>query len=203
MMTPNRSKPQANNTHWIRQRIQASIDVKQAILASETLLDQILRVGNGLADRLQGGGQALLFGNGGSAADAQHIAGELVGRLYLQRRALPALALTVNSSVVTAIGNDENYTRIFARQIEAHARSGDAVIGLSTSGTSANVIQGLVAAKELGCYTVALVGSDGHALADLVDECICIPSSDVPRIQESHIMIGHILCDYIEQCLFG
>ncbi len=203
MTTPNRINIRADDREWIRQRIQASIDVKLAILDSDDLLSQILHVGEALAGRLQSGGQALLFGNGGSAADAQHIAGELVGKLYLKRKALPALALTVNPSVITAVGNDEDYSRVFARQIEALAHAGDVAIGISTSGLSANVVQGLEAAKSLGCYTVALTGCDGHALPDLVDECICVPSSDVTRIQESHIMIGHILCDYVEQCLFG
>jgi D-sedoheptulose 7-phosphate isomerase len=203
MTTPNQSNPQIDHRQWIRQRIQASIEVKQAILDSEALLDQIGRVGDALAERLNDGGQALFFGNGGSAADAQHIAGELVGKLYIKRRALPALALTVNPSVVTAIGNDDDYSQVFARQVEAHARPGDVAVGISTSGISANVLQGLEAAKKLGCYTVALTGCDGHDLPALVDDCVCIPSSDVTRIQESHIMIGHILCDYVEQCLFG
>jgi len=145
----------------------------------------------------------LLFGNGGSAADAQHIAAELVGRYYLDRRPLPAEALTVNASSVTAIGNDYDFNQIFSRQVEALGNSEDVAVGISTSGNSVNVIRGVQAAKRKGLITAALTGEGGGSLKGEVDYCICVPSKDTPRIQEAHILIGHILCELVERALFG
>jgi D-sedoheptulose 7-phosphate isomerase len=140
-------------------------------------------------------------GNGGSAADAQHLAAELVGRFLRERRALPSMALTVNSSVVTAIGNDYGYEYVFSRQVEALAAPGDVVVGISTSGNSKNVCLALQAARKIGAFTVAFTGQAGGAMADFADETLRMPSSETPRIQEGHILCGHMLCDYIEQCV--
>jgi D-sedoheptulose 7-phosphate isomerase len=187
---------------WIQHRIESSIAVNQA-LVSRPILEQIAQVGEVLAERLSNGSQILIFGNGGSAADAQHIATELVSSFYLQRKALPVLALTTNTSTLTAIGNDYNFDLVFLRQIEAHGKSGDVAIGISTSGRSRDVFLGLKKAHELGLYTVALTGANGNDLQSIVDICIYVPSQDTPRIQESHILIGHILCEYVEATLFG
>lgn len=187
---------------WIQRRIESSIAVKKTLI-SQPILEQIIQVGKVLAERLSDGHQLLIFGNGGSAADAQHIATELVSSFYLQRRALPAMALTTNTSVLTAIGNDYDFDKVFMRQIEAYGKPGDVAIGISTSGRSRNVVQGLKKSHELGQYTVALTGMSGHDMQSIAEVCICVPSQDTPRIQESHILIGHILCEYVEQTLFG
>ncbi|WP_281950386.1 D-sedoheptulose 7-phosphate isomerase [Nitrosophilus kaiyonis] len=141
----------------------------------------------------------LLFGNGGSAADAQHIAAELVGRFQKERRALPAIALTTDTSALTAIGNDYGYEQVFARQVEALANEGDVAIGISTSGNSENVLRGLEVAKNRGCKTIGLSGKDGGKMANLCDANIIVPSATTARIQEMHIMIGHILCNVIDE----
>jgi D-sedoheptulose 7-phosphate isomerase len=143
----------------------------------------------------------LIFGNGGSAADAQHFAAELGGRYRRERCALPALALTTDSSMLTAISNDYGFSRVFARQVEALALPGDTVIGISTSGRSANVIAGLQTARTLGARTVALLGADITGLAGVADQVISVPSTDTPRIQEAHAVIIHILCDLVEKAL--
>ncbi len=191
-----------NSLAWIQQRIESSIAVKQA-LVSTPILEQIIQVGEVLAQRLSTGNQLLIFGNGGSAADAQHIATELVSGFYLQRKALPALALTTNTSTLTAIGNDHSIDLVFLRQIEAHGKPGDVAIGISTSGRSRDIVQGLNKSREMGLFTVALTGASGCDLQAIADICISVPSEDTPRIQESHILIGHILCEYVEAKLFG
>jgi len=182
--------------------IEASIATKQDLLGSAETLSTIAEVSELLVSALRQGAKVLLFGNGGSAADAQHIAAELVGRFAFNRPALPALALSVNSSCVTAIGNDYGFDQVFMRQLEALAQSGDVAIGISTSGNSANVVQALVAAKKKGLRTVALTGQTGGELLDKADHCICVPSKETPRIQECHILIGHILSELIERELF-
>ncbi len=144
----------------------------------------------------------ILFGNGGSAADAQHFAAEIAGRFKIERRALPAIALTTDTSILTAIGNDYGFDRIFSRQVEALAVAGDIAVGISTSGNSPNVALALEAARNQGCRTVALLGKDGGTICKLADLAIIIPSFDTPHIQEGHITIIHILCDLIEQGLF-
>ena len=151
----------------------------------------------------QGGGQILLFGNGGSAADAQHIAAELVGRFAQERAALPALALTTDSSALTAIGNDYGFEHVFARQVRALGRSGDVAVAISTSGRSPNVLAGVAAAHERGLSTIGLTGGDGGRLAALVNVPIVVPSPNTARIQECHIAIGHILCEIVENLLFA
>ena len=156
----------------------------------------------GLVDSFDQGNKVLLFGNGGSAADAQHIAAEFVGRFAFNRPALPALALSVNTSCVTAIGNDYGFDLVFSRQVEALARSGDFAIGISTSGNSENVLQGLSVARKIGLTTVALTGCTGGKLKDAADYCICAPSNETPRIQECHILIGHIISELVEETIF-
>ena len=189
-----------NLKELIRRRIEDSIEAKKGLYSECGLIAEIAAK---LIDAYRDGKKILLFGNGGSAADAQHIAAELVGRYYLDRKALPAMALTVNSSSVTAIANDYDFDQIFARQIEAFGNSGDVAIGISTSGTSRNVIEGLGAAKRKGMTTVAMTGQESSGLKEVSDHVICVPSVDTPRIQEAHILIGHILSEVIEQTLFG
>ena len=150
-------------------------------------------------DTLQDGGKLLIFGNGGSAADAQHIAAELVGRYKMDRKGMPAIALTTDTSAITAISNDFGYEHIFKRQVEALANKGDVLIGISTSGTSSNVIHGLKMATQIGCRSIGFSGSDGGEMNQICDVSIQVPSEDTPRIQEMHIVIGHIICHLIEQ----
>ena len=184
----------------ISQRIKDSIAVKQLLLRHAEICAE---VAERLIRAIKRGNKVLLFGNGGSAADAQHIAAEFVGRYYLDRPALPAQALTVNTSSLTAIGNDYNYDQIFSRQIEAFGQAGDVAIGISTSGNSRNVIEALRAAKRHDMVAVGMTGESGGQLKAEVDYCICVPSKDTPRIQEAHILVGHILSELVEQAIFG
>jgi D-sedoheptulose 7-phosphate isomerase len=183
---------------WVAERIETSIAVKRALVEQAATCAE---VGTHLVEAYRRRNSSFWFGNGGSAADAQHLAGEFVGRFYLERGALPAVALTVNTSILTAIGNDYGFDRIFARQLEALGRPGDVAIGLSTSGNSRNVVEGLRTAKQLGLLTVALTGRSGGRLKDEADFCLCVPSDDTPRIQESHILIGHIWAELVEHAL--
>jgi len=164
-----------------------------------TLSKEIEILGRKIIKALAKGNKVLLMGNGGSAADCQHIAAELVGRFKNERKGLPAIALTTDTSILTAVGNDYSFNEIFARQIEALANKEDVVIGISTSGNSENVVRGILKAKEMGCYTVGLLGKDGGKLKKLVDLAIVIPSNSTPRIQECHILIGHIVCEIIDK----
>ena len=150
-------------------------------------------------DALQDGGKLLIFGNGGSAADAQHIAAELVGRYKIDRKGIPAIALTTDTSTITAISNDFGYEYVFERQVEALANKGDVLIGISTSGGSSNVINGLKMASKIGCRSIGFSGSDGGEMNQICDTNLEVPSEDTPRIQEMHIVIGHIICHLIEQ----
>ena len=184
----------------IQRRIEERIVVTQSLLSQVPVYTQ---VAHELIEAYRAGKKALFFGNGGSAADAQHIAAEFVGKYYLDRRPLPALALTVNTSILTAIGNDYGFEQVFSRQIKALGNPGDIAIGISTSGNSANVIEGLCAAKRANMITIGMTGLDGGLLKGSVDYCICIPSKDTPRIQEAHILIGHIWSELVEQALFG
>ncbi len=182
----------------ISREIQESIEVKNNISIND--VSDAVRL---IIDAYKQHKKVLICGNGGSAADAQHMAGELVGRFKMERQALGAIALTTDSSILTAIGNDYGFDDIFSRQIEALVESGDVVIGISTTGNSPNVIKGLILAKEKGAVTIGLTGKDGGKLKDLVDVCIIVPSSNTPRIQEGHITIIHIICLLVEQSLFG
>lgn len=182
--------------------IEASIGVKQRLLQSAEARSSVVRVSEILIHALDQGKKLLLFGNGGSAADAQHIAAEFVGRFAFTRPALPALALSVNTSCVTAIGNDYGFDQVFSRQIEALGHAGDVAIGISTSGNSPNIIAALSVSRQKGLHTIALTGFTGGKLKGLVDYCICVPSTETPRIQECHILIGHIISQLVEQTIF-
>jgi D-sedoheptulose 7-phosphate isomerase len=173
----------------VRALIEASIATKQSLLRSTEVLRTVSMASETLARALKQGNKALLFGNGGSAADAQHIAAEFVGCFGLDRAALPALALSVNASSLTAIGNDFGFDRIFSRQLEAFGRS--------------EVVDAVLAARKIGLRTIALTGRTGGKLKDKVDYCICVPSDETPRIQECHILIGHIISELVEREIFG
>jgi D-sedoheptulose 7-phosphate isomerase len=187
----------------VKSQIQASIDAKQIILKDEILLSLIIQVAKTIINAYKNGKKTMFAGNGGSAADAQHLAGELVARFYFDRPGIPSIALTTDSSILTAIGNDYGYEKLFSRQVQAMGNEGDVFIGLSTSGNSPNILSALEACKENGIFTIGLTGITGGKMADLCDVCIKVPSDDTPRIQESHILIGHILCWAIEQELFS
>jgi D-sedoheptulose 7-phosphate isomerase len=182
--------------------IQASIAVKEKMLQDMELVTTVAEVSKLIVNALLQGHKIFLCGNGGSAADAQHIAAEFVGRFAFDRPALPALALSVNTSCVTAIGNDYGFEFVFSRQIEALGQKGDVVIGISTSGNSANVLCGMSASRKLGIHTIALTGRTGGALKGAVDHCLCVPSTETARIQECHILVGHIICELVEQTIF-
>ncbi len=156
-----------------------------------------------VAHALENGHKLLIMGNGGSAADAQHFAAEIVGRFKLERRALPALALSTDTSILTAIGNDYGFDLVFRRQVEALAQAGDVVVGISTSGSSVNVKNALLLARELGCKTVGLLGRDGGTIAEIADIPLTVSVDDTPRIQEAHVTIIHIICELVEKRLFG
>jgi len=187
----------------ITSSIQDSIKVKQALLEDKVLLTQIADVIQAFVSALSSGHKLLLFGNGGSAADAQHIAAEFVGRFQMERTPLPALALTVNTSALTGIGNDYDFVNVFSRQVEALGQAGDVAVGITTSGKSPNVIKGLAAAKAKGMVTVGLTGKFGAMLQEVSKYCLCVPSDQTPRIQESHILIGHIISQVTELEMFG
>jgi len=180
-----------------------SVAVKRAMFEDVTLISQITEAGEILSKALGSGGRAYLMGNGGSAADAQHIAAELVGRYKMERRGLPVIALTANTSCLTAIGNDYSYDAVFSRQVEALAEEADVAIGISTSGNSRNVLLALEAARSNGARTIALTGRSGGQVRAAAELCLCVPSDDTPRIQEAHILIGHILSEIVERELFG
>jgi len=179
--------------------IRTAIDQHQAVIAGlDALMPLIAQAGQRLRDCLAGGGKILLMGNGGSAADSQHIAAEIVGRYKRERRGMPAIALTTDTSILTSVGNDYGFDYVFARQVEALATDKDVVIGISTSGNSANVVAAIEAAKAIGATTIGLTGRGGGKLAALCDINFAMPSGDTPRIQEAHILLGHILCDIID-----
>jgi len=182
--------------------IKASIAVKEHLLSNAELVSHVAKVSEVVVNSIREGNKVLLFGNGGSAADAQHIAAEFVGRFAFDRPALSAFALSVNTSCLTAIGNDYGFDLIFSRQIEALGRAGDVAIAISTSGNSHNVLAGAVTAKGLGLHTVGLTGCTGGKLKDAVDYCICVPSNETPRIEECHILIGHIISELVEHAVF-
>ena len=189
-------------TQIIRQHLHEGIKVQEALLKDD-FVDLVGKVAEAMTSAYRRGHKIILFGNGGSAADAQHLAAEFVGRYRRDRRPLPALALTVNPSSLTAIGNDYNFDLVFARQLEALGASGDVAIGISTSGKSANVIEALRVARREGLITIALTGPQGNPMAEIADFCLCIPSENTPGIQEAHITVGHILCELVERALFG
>ena len=188
---------------YIKDQIKKSYETKQSLYSNEPLLDTIADVAQKCVQLYKNGKKTLLAGNGGSAADAQHIAAELVGRYGFDRPSIPSLALTTDTSNLTAIGNDYGYDYVFSRQLEGMGQEGDLFIGISTSGNSQNIINAFLSAKKKGITTVALVGRDGGEMAKIADISLIVPSNSTPRIQESHILIGHILCDIIEKEMFG
>jgi D-sedoheptulose 7-phosphate isomerase len=183
----------------IENELAESCSVKQQF--SNNLKARIVRLAEEMARVLSGDGTIYWIGNGGSAADAQHLAAELVGRLRRSRRGFASVALTTNTSVLTAVANDMSYAEVFSRQVEAHLRTGDMLIGLSTSGNSESVVRAMQAAKRRNAGTVGWTGIDGGRLKKLVEICLQVPSSDTQRIQESHITIGHIVCGLVEDLL--
>ena len=188
---------------YIKDQIKKSYETKQDIYNNDDLLNKIEEVSKMCVELYKGSNKTMLAGNGGSAADAQHIAAELVGRYGFDRPSIPSLALTTDTSNLTAIGNDYGYDKVFSRQLEGMGQRGDIFIGISTSGNSVNIINAFNAAKNKGITTVALVGRDGGKMAEIADISLIVPSNSTPRIQESHILIGHILCDIIEKEIFG
>lgn len=189
--------------NYIIKQIAESAATKQAILENDALVNLLVEVAQACVEVYRNGKKILIAGNGGSAADAQHFAAELVGRYGFDRPSLPSIALTTDSSNLTAIGNDYGYEYVFSRQLEGLAQEGDLFIGISTSGNSQNVINAFTSAKERGVSTVALVGRDGGKMAEMADYAIIVPSNATPRIQESHLLIEHMICDIIEKEMFG
>jgi len=177
-----------------------SIQVKEDLM--RTRIENIIDISTAVTECLKKGGKLLIFGNGGSASDSQHIAAELVGRFSRERAGLPAIALTVNTSVLTAVANDYGYEFVFSRQVEALGQKNDLALGISTSGKAKNVAAGLKQAKKMGLKTIALTGGDGGELVKIADLSLTVPSSVTARIQEAHITIGHIICELAEQALF-
>jgi len=197
-----RSKVRGPVRDMVQNRIRESIELKHNLLADTAFQDSLALAASQILKSLRAGGKIFFFGNGGSAADAQHLAAEFAGRYLKERRALPAMALTVNSSALTAIGNDYGFDFVFARQLEAVGKKGDVALGISTSGNSTNVLRALKTAKSISMFTVALTGWFGGRLQKVADCAIRIPSRETPRIQEAHILVGHILCEVVEQALF-
>lgn len=189
------------DTVLIKQHLARHREVMEMV--AQQLTPAIAETAQLITDALANGGKVLVMGNGGSAADAQHLAAELVGRFLRERRALPAIALTTDTSILTAVGNDYGFDQVFSRQVEALAQPGDVVIGISTSGNSPNVLAALAAARAAGCRTVGLLGRDGGRIAGLVDLALVIPVQETPHIQEVHVTIIHVLCNLVEQSLFA
>ncbi|MES2332464.1 MAG: D-sedoheptulose 7-phosphate isomerase [Bacteroidota bacterium] len=187
----------------IKSIIAASIDVKKQVLADEAFQRNIENIINAITEAFQNGKKVLFCGNGGSAADAQHLAAEFSGRFYKNRKALPSEALHCNTSYLTAVANDYSYDVIYSRLVEGICEEGDVLVGLSTSGNSKNILNAFVSAKEKKVITVGFTGAGGGKMKDICDYLVNIPSEDTPRIQESHIMIGHIICELVEEKIFG
>ena len=182
--------------------MQASIDTKQKLLSDPVLIERIEKITSVIATAFANGNKVLFCGNGGSAADAQHLAAEFSGRFYTDRDALPSEALHCNSSYITAVANDYGYDVVYSRIIKGTGKPGDVLVGLSTSGNSVNIINALEQAKKVGMITVGLTGETGGKMKTICDHLVNVPSNDTPRIQESHIMVGHIICQLVEQELF-
>jgi len=184
-------------------QIEQSIEVKKLLLADQSLILQMEEAAKVIITAYQNGHKTLIAGNGGSAADAQHFAGEMVSKFYFDRPGIASIALTTDTSILTAIGNDYGYDRIFERQIQAQATKGDVFIGISTSGNSTNIVQALMACKEKEVFSIGLTGEKECRMDRLCDLCIKVHSNETPRIQEAHILIEHIICCLVEESLFG
>jgi D-sedoheptulose 7-phosphate isomerase len=190
-------------SHFMREQLVAAADVVTAMLANDRLAEIMEAAAQACVESLKNGGKVLLAGNGGSAADAQHIAGEFVSRLTFDRAGMAAIALTTDTSVLTAIGNDYGFERLFARQLQALGRPGDVFVAYSTSGKSPNILLALREARALGLTTIGMTGNRGGPIEELCDLCLAVPSSSTPKIQEGHLMLGHILCGLVEASIFG
>jgi D-sedoheptulose 7-phosphate isomerase len=188
--------------NYIHKKIIEAQQIMQAMLTDEPLQAKLAQAAADCIQCLRGGGKILLAGNGGSAADAQHIAGEFVSRFAFDRPGLPAIALTTDTSILTAIGNDYGYEKLFARQVQAHGNKGDVFIGYSTSGKSPNVLLALEEACSRGLVCIGLTGNRGGPMGSLCDHLLEVPSSDTPKIQEGHLVLGHILCGLVESAMF-
>jgi len=184
-----------------REHLEKSVEVKLAFLAEGGAKD-VEKTADIIVDTLHGGGRMYIFGNGGSAADAQHIAGELVGRFQAERAALPVLAFTTDSSVLTAVSNDYGFENCFVRQVEAFVKPGDVIVAITTSGNSPNVVAAARKARDLGAKVIGLTGRNGGKLKEVADLCLCVPADETCRVQECHITIGHALCSLVEQRMF-
>jgi D-sedoheptulose 7-phosphate isomerase len=187
---------------FIKAEIQDTYSTFEKILQDNKLIESVQNLASISAKALQNGNKIIFCGNGGSAADSQHLAAELVSKLYKDRPALSAMSLTTDTSAITAIANDYGYDKLFSRQIEAVGNKGDILIGISTSGRSINVINGILKAKELGLTTIAFLGQDGRDIGKISDHQLNIPSDKTPKIQEAHIALGHIYCAVIEKIIF-
>ena len=181
----------------IQARFEEHLEVTNAVMQSD-IMEQIERVATVVKTALANGKKVLFCGNGGSAADSQHLAAEFVGRFQKERQGLPAIALTVDTSILTAVGNDYGFDKVFARQVEALGNEGDVLVGISTSGTSRNVVAAVELAKTKGIYCVGMTAANGAKMAELCDECIAVPAKVTARAQEMHILIGHILCELVD-----
>jgi D-sedoheptulose 7-phosphate isomerase len=184
----------------IQKRFKESAEVKNRFLKEN--LSRLLDVVKLISHCFEAGNKLFFFGNGGSAADAQHLAAEFVNRYIMDRPPLPAIALTTDTSILTSVSNDFSFSEVFAKQLKALGKEGDVAVGISTSGTSPNIIKAFEVAKEMGMKTIALTGNDGGSLVKIADVSLVVPSSSTPRIQEVHILIGHILCELVEHYLF-
>lgn len=187
----------------IKERVKDSIEIKNNILKNEELLKKIQLSSELIIETIKKGNKVIFCGNGGSAADAQHLAAELMGKFYINRKPMQALSLTVNTSVLTAIGNDFGYEEVFVRQLEGISKEGDVIVGISTSGNSENIVKAFEYAKNNNLKIIAFTGENGGKMRRYSDILINVPSKDTPRIQESHITIGHIICEIVEKELFG
>jgi D-sedoheptulose 7-phosphate isomerase len=187
----------------IKQLIQSSIEVKQQLLQDEVLVKQIETVVEVVTNAFKNGNAVYFAGNGGSAADAQHLAAEFSGRFYKDRKALPSDALHCNSSYLTAVANDYSYDVIYSRLLEGLAKKGDVLVGISTSGNSANIVKAFEMAASMGVITVGFTGANGGKMKNMANYLINVPSNTTPRIQESHILVGHIICELVEEHIFG
>ena len=188
-----------DNKKLIQGKIKKSICVEKTILKNLVLIDKIVNI---IVAAYRNGGKVIVFGNGGSAAQAQHLAAEFMGKFYLERKPLPAISLTVDTSILTAIGNDYSFDDVFSRQIEGLGNTGDIAIGISTSGNSRNVIKAVKKAKEKKMATIVLTGKGGGKLIKYADYCLAIASDDTPRIQEAHVLVAHIICELVEKNIF-
>lgn len=191
-----------NNLDIVKDQVSASANVKEQLLADETLLSKIAEAAEIVTNAYRNNKKTLFAGNGGSAADAQHLAGEFVSKFYFDRPGLPSIALTTDTSILTAIGNDYGYDRLFSRQVEAQGTEGDIFIGISTSGNSKNIVNALPVCRERGLFTIAMTGCKPCEM-DKFDLVIKVPSDETPRIQECQTLIGHIICCIVEQNIFG